>query len=43
MDLVSATLKHMDGEKGGEKGGAQLATVYTRIKKIIKVESLLKH
>jgi hypothetical protein len=39
MELVSATLKQMDGEKGG----AKLSTVYTRIKKIIKVESPLKH
>jgi hypothetical protein len=39
MDLVSATLKHMDGDKGREK----VSTVYTRIKKIIKVESPLKH
>jgi hypothetical protein len=39
MDLVTATLKQMDEEKGG----AKLSTVYTRIKKIIKVESNLKH
>jgi hypothetical protein len=39
MDLVSATLKQTDGEKGG----AKISTVYTRIKKIIKVESPLKH
>jgi hypothetical protein len=39
MDLVNATLKQMDGEKGG----AKLSTVYTRIKNIIKVESPLKH
>jgi hypothetical protein len=39
MDLVTATLKQMDGEKGGEK----MSTVYTRIKNITKVESPLKH
>jgi hypothetical protein len=39
MYLVTATLKQMDGEKVGEK----FSTVYTRIKKIIKVESALKH
>jgi hypothetical protein len=39
MDLVSETLKKIDGEKGG----AKFSTVYTRIKKIIKVESPLKH
>jgi hypothetical protein len=39
MDLVTATLKQMDGEKGG----ATFSTVYTRIKKIIKMESPLKH
>jgi hypothetical protein len=39
MDLVTATMKHMDGEKGG----AKVSTVYTIIKKIIKVESPLKH
>jgi hypothetical protein len=39
MDLVSAMLKQMGGEKGEEK----LSTVYTRIKNIIKVESTLKH
>jgi hypothetical protein len=39
MDLVTVTLKQIDGEKGG----AKLSTVYTRIKKIIKVESPLKH
>jgi hypothetical protein len=33
MDLVTATLKQMDGKKGG----AKLFTVYTRINKIIKV------
>jgi hypothetical protein len=39
MELVSATLKKMDGEKGGSK----LSTVNTRIMNIIKVESPLKH
>jgi hypothetical protein len=39
MDLVTSTLKQMDGEKVG----ANLSTVYTRINKIIKVESPLKH
>jgi hypothetical protein len=39
MDLLPATLKQMDGEKGG----AKLSTVYTRIKNIIKVESPLRH
>jgi hypothetical protein len=39
MDLVSVTLKHMDGEKGG----AKFSTAHTRIKKIIKVEPPLKH
>jgi hypothetical protein len=37
MNLVSAMLKQMDGEKGG----AKVYTIYTRIKKIIKVESPL--
>jgi hypothetical protein len=39
MDLLTATLRQMDGEKGG----AKLSTVYTRIKNIIKLESPMKH
>jgi hypothetical protein len=39
MNLASALLKHMDGEKGG----AKFTTVYTRIKNIINVKSPLKH
>jgi hypothetical protein len=39
MDLVTAKLKQMDEEKGG----ATFSTVYTRIKKNIKVKSPLKH
>jgi hypothetical protein len=39
MDLVTSMLKQMDEEKGE----AKFSTVSTRIKKIIKVESPLKH
>jgi hypothetical protein len=38
-DLLTATLIQMDGEKGG----AKLSTVYTRIKKIIKLESPMNY
>jgi hypothetical protein len=38
-DLLTATLIQMDGEKCG----AKLSTVYTRIKKIIKLESPMKY
>jgi hypothetical protein len=38
-DLLTATLIQMDGEKSGVK----LSTVYTRIKKIIKLESPMKY
>jgi hypothetical protein len=39
MDLATAKLRQMDVEKCRAKS----PTVYTRIKKIIKVESHLKH
>jgi hypothetical protein len=38
-DLLTATLIQMYGEKGG----AKLSTVYTRIKNIIKLESPMKY
>jgi hypothetical protein len=39
MDRVRVTLQQMDDEKGG----ANLSTVYTRFKNIIKVEPPLKY